>query len=736
MIETGKKQVVHRSRFVKLTPGNITALAFSHPSTDKVAPAELRLAVGRSNGDIEIWNPRDDWVQENVILGGEGRSIEGLAWCSVAGEPLRLFSIGGSTVVTEWDLTTGLPLVNYDCNSGVIWSIAMSNDMTKLAVGCDNGSVVLINISGGKGVLEHESILTRQESRILSLTWTANDESLVAGCSDGRIRIWCTKAEDPNKGRVLHTMKVDKSKKESTLVWSVLYLAKQNQIVSGDSTGCIKFWDLNYATLTQSFKVHDADVLCLATDLNNTHLFTSGVDRKIFQFSYIDTGKTMKWISTSNRLFHSNDVRSMCSYQCKGSDFLVSGGIEKSLVMCSMSSFADGNYRKMPVVTPFHKNIIVNKQQRLLIMWQDNIVRIWYVGEDVNEVKNYKLVSKLVLKDEQHIQTCALSTDGQVLLVGRLSTTKVFHLQPSESKLNVTKLDNEFLLRTGCKFAKFIDDSKFIMCSQNDEIIRVDLEEDDDEKVVTIELPESPATKSSSKLTYLNTVNHLDVHGGYAVVSRGTSALDAIDLETNVSKVLIRMNNFITALCITPRTTVVVVTSENKIYEFNLNSEKDQLLTEWFKANHENLPQQFNTLKGRCTGVFSDELNKDKVWFWGTDWLVNIDMSLDLPVSKRKKQKKRGRDGLTISTDPSQIDGEEEDEEDEELEVKEDYLLKTQKAQYVSSKKRSDKAFFYTDRYRPMLFAGKIADDEIIIVERPNFLISQQPAFELEKLVF
>lgn len=503
MPDTSSKQVVHRSRFVEFTPGNITSLSFSHKSTEKLAPNDLRLAVGRSNGNIEIWNPRDDWVQEFVILGGQGRSIEGLCWCNMPGEPLRLFSIGGSTVVTEWDLETGLPLVNYDCNAGVIWSLTINSNMKKLAVGCDNGSVVLINIDGGRGVLEHDSILTRQESRVLSLAWTKDDESLVAGCSDGRIRIWCTKEKDDNKGRLLHTMKVDKSKKESTLVWSVLYLPAQNQIVSGDSTGSIKFWDLNFATLAQSFKVHEADVLCLSTNLNNTQLFTSGVDRKIFQFSYIDTGKSMKWISTSNRLFHSNDVRSMCSYQCKGSDFLVSGGIEKSIVVSSMSSFAEGNYRKMPLVTPFHKNILVNKLQRLLVMWQDNIVKIWLIGSEFNESKNYKLVCKLVLKDEQNIKNCCLSPDGQVLLVGRLNTTKVFHLHPTETKLKVTKLDNEFLLKTGCKFAKFIDNSRFVMCTNNDEIVYLDLE-DDEEKVISIELSELSSSKTAVKLASLS----------------------------------------------------------------------------------------------------------------------------------------------------------------------------------------------------------------------------------------
>ena len=135
--------IVHRCRFVDFTPATITSLAFSHKSNiNKLTPSDLRLAIGRSNGNIEIWNPRNNWFQEMVIEGGKDRSIEGLCWSNVNGESLRLFSIGGSTVVTEWDLATGLPLRNYDCNSGVIWSISINDSQDKLSVGCDNGTVV------------------------------------------------------------------------------------------------------------------------------------------------------------------------------------------------------------------------------------------------------------------------------------------------------------------------------------------------------------------------------------------------------------------------------------------------------------------------------------------------------------------------------------------------------------------------------------------------------------------
>ena len=78
---------VHRCRFVDYTPGMITALAFSHRSNEtEVSPKQLRLAVGRSDGSIEIWNPRNSknkWLLESTILGGSGRSIEGLLWASV-----------------------------------------------------------------------------------------------------------------------------------------------------------------------------------------------------------------------------------------------------------------------------------------------------------------------------------------------------------------------------------------------------------------------------------------------------------------------------------------------------------------------------------------------------------------------------------------------------------------------------------------------------------------------------
>ncbi|AGO10726.1 AaceriAGR367Cp [[Ashbya] aceris (nom. inval.)] len=741
VVMTQQQVAIHRSRFVRYTPGNITALAFSHRSTEKLTPSDLRLAVGRADGSIEVWNPRDNWFQEMVVQGGRDRTIEGLCWSNTPGGPLRLFSIGGSTIVTEWDLASGLPLRNYDCNAGVIWSLCVNSANTKLAVGCDNGTVVLIDISGGRGVMEHDSILTRQDARVLALTW-AGDDSVVGGCSDGRIRIWCVKEGDQNRGRLLHTMKVDKSKKESTLVWSVQYLPRTNQIVSGDSTGAVKFWDFHYATLMQTFKVHQADVLCLATDITNTKVFSAGVDRKIHQFLHSGTGSASKWTPSSNRLFHANDVRCMASYQSKGCDFLISGGVEKALVISSLSSFADGSYRKMPVIAPFHKNVLVNQAQRLIVGWQDSTVRIWRIGEELNTEKNYQLVAKLVLKEEQNISACAMSPNGEVLAVGWPSTTKVFHIQPTDTKFRITKLDNDFLLKTGCRLVQFVDDSKLVMCSNEDDLFYLDLEADDDENAQLIELPDIQQTKSSLKLPYINTVNHIFTNNdNQLVVSRVCGAVDIIDLATSTARPLVRLMNFVTAINFTGRNTIMLVTSENNIYEFNLASDEG-VLTTWCKNNAENLPLQFTHQKDKCLGIFSDLENTNKVWLWGLSWLASLNLAVDLPVNKRRKLKKRSRDGLTIEDESSFINGYagdgDEDEEDE-IDIADDFFVKNQVSKSASNASMNSKdksAFFITDKYRPIFYAEKLSKTELVIIERPAFTVPQPPAFEQPKLRF
>ncbi|SCU95986.1 LAME_0F14378g1_1 [Lachancea meyersii CBS 8951] len=745
MTQDSRNVLIHRARFADFKGANITALAFSHASkSDKRTPSDLRLALGRSNGDIEIWNPRNGWCQELTIQGGKDRTVEGLVWSNLPGEPLRLFSIGASTVVTEWDLSSGLALKNYDCNAGVIWSLALNSAQTQLAVGCDNGCVVLINISGGPGVMEHEAVLQRQDSRVLSVTWKGSDY-VIGGCADGRIRIWRASNSEEMRGRIVHTMKVDKSKKESTLVWSVLYLPNKNQIVSGDSTGSVKFWDLQYATLTQTFKSHEADVLCLSTDETNTKVFSAGVDRKIYQYNLSAVSaakKTYKWIVASNRLLHSNDVRTMTSYQSRGADFLVSGGLEKNLIVSSISAFTDSTYTKIPYSAPFHKNALFNSQQRLCVVWQQSCIRIWAISADSSDEKGYKLLCKLSLKDEQNISTCAMSEDGQVLIVGRPSTTKLFHLRPSNGKLKVTKLDNDFLLKTGTKHVKFIDNSKIIMVSSKNEVFYLDLEDEDaDEKASEIELPDQPEDISVSKIPHIASINHIECRGSLAVITRICGTMDLINLKNYTAVSVARVTNFITALHLSQRDTALVATADNKLLEFSLKETDEShigTMSEWCKKNKDFLPKDFGSSKNKYVGIFSDGRSQDRVWLWGSNCLASFDMSQDLPISTRKRPKKHRIDGNTVTDRNSYIDGgEEEDEDDDELESTEPLLKERPTPEQVAKRVTKDSnSFFFTEKYKSMLLVDVLADHELVVIENPGTSrVTSTPAFDLPKLI-
>ncbi|CCF42358.1 hypothetical protein CH063_12385 [Colletotrichum higginsianum] len=126
---------LHRCRFVPYPPSAINALAFSHPSARSKNQAALsRLAVGRANGDIEIWNPlAGAWHQETVLRSGADRSVDGLVWVNdpddddtTAALPgrSRLFSIGYTSAVTEWDLSTARPLRHASGQHGDIWTLS------------------------------------------------------------------------------------------------------------------------------------------------------------------------------------------------------------------------------------------------------------------------------------------------------------------------------------------------------------------------------------------------------------------------------------------------------------------------------------------------------------------------------------------------------------------------------------------------------------------------------------
>lgn len=341
---------VHRCRFVPFPPSTINALAFSHSHISKdQKTAPPRLAIGRANGDIEIWNPlRGSWLQETIIRGGKDRSIDGLVWTQDPNEEVngkiligksRLFSIGYTTTVTEWDLRTGRPLRHASGNHGEIWCVAAQPSLApkkvednaassqwegqSLIAGCTDGALVLYSTQDDD--LQLQRLLVRpsaKRAKIISVTFQDRN-IVVAGCTDSIIRIY-----DIRNGSLLRSMTTGAGPKggpKEVIIWCVKVL-KDGTIVSGDSTGEVKIWDGKTHTLRQRIKSHEQDVLSLSVSADGTAIFSGGMDRRTVTYKPEGKGKP-RWAEVSHRRFHNHDVKAMASFEGHGMSVVVSGGM-------------------------------------------------------------------------------------------------------------------------------------------------------------------------------------------------------------------------------------------------------------------------------------------------------------------------------------------------------------------------------------------------------------------------
>lgn len=723
---------IHRCRFVDYTPHTITALAFSHASdTSGAAPHGLRLAVGRSNGDIEIWNPRHNWTHETTLPGARGRTVEGLVWAHAAGELPRLFSIGSSTYITEWDLKTGRPRANLNCNAGVIWCIDTSASGDRLAVGCDDGSVVLIDISGGSGVMEFSSICQRQEQRVLGLSWYG-DDMVIGGCADGRVRCWATKGD--SKGRIVGSMKVDKLQTESTLVWSVAALPTRGQFVTGDSTGSVKFWDIETFSLMQNFTVHEADVLALVKDATGEKIFSAGIDRKIHQYSWLDhkSKKKSKWIHNYNRLLHLNDVRSLSLFESKAHNFLVSGGVERSIIVQSVESFHQGPYKKI-ILDQQQSNITACPSSNLIALFQDQTVKVWRLADD-----RHKLVAKLTLADEDNITSVTIGESGEsasFMAVSTLNSVKVFQLTEENQKLKVQKIrDSNFdSIVSGARRVLIYDENRLLIQTPEDEIYKFSISNESIDLEDEVECVAKEGNAIKAGFEYFNSIHSICIakDSTSIIVARYNNSIEVLPLNGEEGYLLTTLSIPVHLLTTTEDDTVVVLTEENKVFELNIAKDSANLLTAWSQKNSENLPTAFLKTDDKPQGMFTQ--NK-RLWVYGGQWLAFFDLSANVEFSKhiQKQAKKRTRDGLSIlATEEHNGKLEEDGTLDEEItRATEKREQENDDEKEFTANGKSKNNYWMTQKYRPILKVLDWSENEIAVVEREAFALPTTAAFE------
>ncbi|KAF7960354.1 hypothetical protein EAE96_000039 [Botrytis aclada] len=494
---------INRCRFVPYPPSTINALAFTHSNLTKGQSAvSPRLALGRANGDIELWNPqKGSWLQETIIRGGKDRSIDGLVWTQDPTEEIngtkiigksRLFSIGYTTTVTEWDLVKGQPLRSASGNHGEIWCLAAqpaeeqkrgeepSGECQKLIAGCVDGALVLYSTADEN--LQLQKVLVRpsaKKAKIISVAFQ-DRYHVIAGCSDSNIRIY-----DIRTGSMLRQMSLGAGPKggpKDIIVWAVKALPN-GDIISGDSTGEVKIWHGKTYSMMQHIKSHTQDVLSLATSADGMTFFSGGMDRRTVVYKQIKGKK--RWSEVRHRRYHTHDVKAMASLECQGISVVASGGPDAAPTILPLAQSGQENQRALPFL-PQSSIIQSSTRKRLMMSWWDREINIWRINrlsESINgdepetAAVNRKLVAKILVKGESNITSATLNAAGNLLAVSTISDIKIFRLKarkPEEGEgFKVSTVTVPQAFSSGARMVQFSPDGNWISIIRDDSSVAV-----------------------------------------------------------------------------------------------------------------------------------------------------------------------------------------------------------------------------------------------------------------------
>lgn len=457
---------VHRVRFFDYMPSAIRTMAFNSQTE--------RLAVARADGAVEIFNFNDNFFQEKVIPGQDGRAIEALCWVGH-----RLFSAGLNGEITEYDLENLRPQYTVDAYGGPIWTISSNSQGTQLAVGCEDGTVKIFAILEER--IQFQRNLNRHKGRIISLCWHPSSAQIAAGMTD-MITIY-----DAETGQATRRLLVDRamgaSKNKEVVVWSVGYLS-DHTIISGDSAGKVQIWNGLTGTLVRTYLVTKWDVLVLSVSKDESSVIAGTSEGTVIQFQFISSTLDQhdkEWVRTRTFRNHSHDVRALAHTDTA----VVSGGMDTQLVVRPLLDKVEKNTQESAlrkIAFPHRSLVGCAKKAGLLLFQFPDRLELWKLGESEGhgkpgdrlpvKRKPEKLI-ELKRKGEDHICCSALSACGGWLAYSTVSSVRLYRIQYNKTiSINkVPKLPKE--LRSVHQLCFSSDSSKLFASSCQSSVIVV-----------------------------------------------------------------------------------------------------------------------------------------------------------------------------------------------------------------------------------------------------------------------
>ncbi|EST09864.1 WD40 repeat [Kalmanozyma brasiliensis GHG001] len=305
--------------------------------------------------------------------------------------------------------------------AGAVWSMAPSATGRYLALGCEDGSVRVIDLENDR--FEHLASTSGQDRRVvprfgkakgkvISLCWgppvrslkrstqrssspnksSSSDSDSDSGSSSdndsdedqdedddqwhesflvGGLALSTAVVWDPSTGNIATKLAVQKNRTESTIVWSVATLP-DGTIVTGDSTGRVTFFDprTRLPIPEATFRAHAAssDVLALCVGPDGKTIYSTGVDQKVAEYTKVETSNGRgRWIQIATRRLHAHDIRALAldpPYSPLDAAQAIARGADDSIAPSRLPILLSGGVDFNLVLTPAAPPSAVVKAQK------------------------------------------------------------------------------------------------------------------------------------------------------------------------------------------------------------------------------------------------------------------------------------------------------------------------------------------------------------------------------------
>jgi len=275
------------------TFGGVISVAFS--------PDGQQLATSDTSGEIHLWQIATG--KQLLICSGHAHWTWALAF-SPDGEFLA--SASDDYLVKLWEVKTGECLKTFRGHTYSVNAISFSPDGQQIATSSQDATIRIWDVNAPVNRLQVDTdksllgivdeciqILADHESRVWSIAFSPDGETLVSGSEDKTIRLWNARTGECQQTLQGHT----------NWVKSIAISSDGRLVASGSFDQTVKLWDAETGNCLTTLQGHSSTVTSIAFSPDGQKLVSSSYDQTIKLWD-ITTGQCIRTLQGhSNRVW-------------------------------------------------------------------------------------------------------------------------------------------------------------------------------------------------------------------------------------------------------------------------------------------------------------------------------------------------------------------------------------------------------------------------------------------------